>query len=155
MAGITINCQTAWFSGYLKRGNRLSGSLFDSNGSSINNGGELFGDATRLKDGGTAAHGFAALADLDDNGDGKIDSTDQAFSSLCVWRDLNQDGINQEGELLTLEQAKVQSLNLNYRDTNRIGYSFSGSLRTGSGSYVDSFFLLVSITYIESKYLPV
>ena len=94
--------------------------VYDRNGDGIiNNGSELFGDATRLKNGGTAEHGFAALADLDDNGDGKIDAADKAFSSLRVWRDLNQDGISQEGELLTLEQAKVRSLSTSFRNTNR------------------------------------
>lgn len=79
--------------------------VYDRNGDGIiNNGSELFGDATRLKNGSTAEHGFAALADLDDNGDGKIDAADKVFSSLRVWRDLNQDGISQEGELLTLAQ---------------------------------------------------
>ena len=108
--------------------------VYDRNGDGIiNNGSELFGDATRLKNGGTAAHGFAALADLDDNGDGKIDAADKAFSSLRVWRDLNQDGISQEGELLTLEQAKVQSLNTSFRNTNRsLG---NGNTLAQDGSY--------------------
>ena len=108
--------------------------VYDRNGDGIiNNGSELFGDATRLKNGGTAAHGFAALADLDDNGDGKIDAADKAFSSLRVWRDLNQDGISQEGELLTLEQAKVQSLNTQFRNTNRsLG---DGNTLAQEGSY--------------------
>ena len=108
--------------------------VYDRNGDGIiNNGSELFGDATRLKNGGTAAHGFAALADLDDNGDGKIDATDNAFSSLRVWRDLNQDGISQEGELLTLEQAKVRSLNTSFRNTNRsLG---DGNTLAQEGSY--------------------
>ena len=108
--------------------------VYDRNGDGIiNNGSELFGDATRLKNGGTAAHGFAALADLDDNGDGKIDAADKAFSSLRVWRDLNQDGISQEGELLTLEQAKVRSLNTSFRNTNRsLG---DGNTLAQEGSY--------------------
>ena len=108
--------------------------VYDRNGDGIiNNGSELFGDATRLKNGGTAAHGFAALADLDDNGDGKIDAADKAFSSLRVWRDLNQDGISQEGELLTLEQAKVQSLSTSFRNTNRsLG---DGNTLAQEGSY--------------------
>ena len=39
--------------------------VYDRNGDGkINNGGELFGDNTLLKDGFTAAHGFAALAEL-------------------------------------------------------------------------------------------
>ncbi|WP_232507429.1 hypothetical protein [Neisseria weixii] len=33
----------------------------------INNGGELFGDSTVLKDGSNAAHGYAALAESDTN----------------------------------------------------------------------------------------
>ncbi len=108
--------------------------VYDRNGDGIiNNGSELFGDATRLKNGGTAAHGFAALADLDDNGDGKIDAADKAFSSLRVWRDLNQDGISQEGELLTLEQAKVRSLSTTFRNTNRsLG---DGNTLAQEGSY--------------------
>ena len=108
--------------------------VYDRNGDGIiNNGSELFGDATRLKNGGTAAHGFAALADLDDNGDGKIDAADKAFSSLRVWRDLNQDGISQEGELLTLEQAKVRSLSTSFRNTNRsLG---DGNTLAQEGSY--------------------
>ncbi|OAM44472.1 hypothetical protein A7Q03_08940 [Eikenella sp. NML99-0057] len=108
--------------------------VYDRNGDGIiNNGSELFGDATRLKNGGMAAHGFAALADLDDNGDGKIDAADKAFSSLRVWRDLNQDGISQEGELLTLEQAKVRLLNTQFRNTNRsLG---DGNTLAQEGSY--------------------
>ena len=108
--------------------------VYDRNGDGIiNNGSELFGDATRLQNGGTAAHGFAALADLDDNSDGKIDAADKAFSSLRVWRDLNQDGISQEGELLTLEQAKVRSLNTQFRNTNRsLG---DGNTLAQEGSY--------------------
>ncbi len=108
--------------------------VYDRNGDGIiNNGSELFGDATRLKNGGTAEHGFAALADLDDNGDGKIDAADKAFSSLRVWRDLNQDGISQEGELLTLEQAKVRSLSTQFRNTNRsLG---DGNTLAQEGSY--------------------
>ena len=108
--------------------------VYDRNGDGIiNNGSELFGDATRLQNGGTAAHGFAALADLDNNGDGKIDAADKAFSSLRVWRDLNQDGISQEGELLTLEQAKVRSLSTSFRNTNRsLG---DGNTLAQDGSY--------------------
>lgn len=108
--------------------------VYDRNGDGIiNNGSELFGDATHLKNGGTAEHGFAALADLDDNGDGKIDAADKAFSSLRVWRDLNQDGISQEGELLTLEQAKVQSLSTQFSNTNRsLG---DGNTLAQEGSY--------------------
>lgn len=69
----------------------------------INNGSELFGDSAVLKDGSNAAHGYAALKEFDSNADGMVDAKDENFDKLRVWRDLNQDGISQEGELFTLE----------------------------------------------------
>ena len=84
----------------------------------INNGGELFGDSVTLKDGTQAKHGYAALAEFDSNGDGKVDSNDIDFNKLQVWRDLNQDGISQKNELFSLADAGVKALNLTYKDTN-------------------------------------
>jgi len=106
----------------------------DLNGNGkIDNGGELFGDNTLLKNGNTAAHGYAALADLDDNGDGKIDASDAAFADLRVWRDLNQDGESQSNELLTLQDLGIQSLNTAYKDSNKnLG---NGNTLAQTGSY--------------------
>jgi hypothetical protein len=80
----------------------------------ITHGGELFGNHTVLKSGSQAANGFEALKDLDDNNDGKVDANDSAYASLRVWKDLNSDGVTEDGELITLEQAGVQSLNVRY-----------------------------------------
>ena len=94
--------------------------VYDRNGDGkINNGGELFGDNTLLKDGSTAAHGFAALAELDENGDGKVDAADSVFNKLGVWRDLNHNGISEEGEISSLADVRVQSLNLAYKNANQ------------------------------------
>ncbi len=83
----------------------------DLNGNgTIDNGSELFGDNTTLSDGTRAADGFAALADLDSNGDGVIDASDAAFGELKVWQDLNQDGISQAGELKTLSELGITAL---------------------------------------------
>ncbi|WP_304441792.1 calcium-binding protein, partial [Limnohabitans sp. JirII-31] len=82
----------------------------------ITHGGELFGNHTVLKSGSQAANGFEALKDLDDNNDGKVDANDSAYASLRVWKDLNSDGVTEDGELITLEQAGVQSLNVRYTD---------------------------------------
>jgi len=85
----------------------------DLNGNgSIDNGTELFGDNTRLADGTRALDGFAALADLDSNADGVIDTNDAAFGELKVWQDANQDGISQAGELKTLSELGIASLSL-------------------------------------------
>ncbi|WP_432474008.1 VCBS domain-containing protein [Amphritea sp. HPY] len=72
---------------------------------------ELFGDHTLMQDGSQAEDGFHALAELDSNADGKIDAQDQAFSELQLWQDRNSDGLVQQGELLTLQEAGVASVN--------------------------------------------
>ena len=83
----------------------------DINGNGlIDNGTELFGDNTLLSNGSLATDGFAALRDLDSNVDGVIDANDVAFSELRVWRDLNQDGISQADELVTLDSLGITSL---------------------------------------------
>ena len=111
--------------------------VYDRNGDGVvNDGGEFFGDNTLLKNGERAANGYQALKELDDNGDGKVDTADSAFAKLRVWRDLNQDGISQEGELLTLNEAKVKALNLANKNTDRdLG---NGNSLAEEGTYTDS-----------------
>ena len=101
----------------------------------ITDGGEIFGDNTPLKNGQTAAHGFAALAELDDNGDGKVDAADKTFSKLGVWRDLNHNGISEEGEIFALKDLRIKSLNLGYTQADKdLG---DGNTLAEIGSYTD------------------
>jgi len=86
----------------------------------INDGTEMFGEATVLANGERAQDGFEALTDLDTNQDGLIDSQDQAFNSLAIWRDANTDGVTNAGELLTLAQHDIASLNLSYSESDRM-----------------------------------
>ncbi len=81
----------------------------------INDGTEVFGDYTIKQDGTRAKHGFDALADLDENKDGKIDNQDSLFAQLKVWQDKNKDGISQKEELQNLTDLNIQSLNLDYK----------------------------------------
>ncbi|MCM1082288.1 MAG: hypothetical protein NC428_02330, partial [Clostridium sp.] len=89
----------------------------DGNGM-IDNGGELFGDRVILKDGITSASGFEALAELDTNGDGKIDASDTDFEKLLVWIDANQNGKSEAGELKSLSAHGIISISLSYRETS-------------------------------------
>ena len=89
----------------------------DGNGT-IDNGRELFGDATVLKDGSIASTGFEALAEQDTNKDGVIDASDENFSNMKVWRDLNQDGISQSEELRSLEETGIKKIHLDYLTVN-------------------------------------
>ncbi|MED4330902.1 calcium-binding protein, partial [Schinkia azotoformans] len=84
----------------------------------INNGGELFGDQTLLRNGQLAKSGFQALSDLDDNADGKIDSSDTEFNNIKIWRDQNGDGISSESELYSLNELGIKSLSTNFISTN-------------------------------------
>jgi Ca2+-binding RTX toxin-like protein len=87
--------------------------VFDRNGNGlIDSGAELFGDETVLRSGKKAADGFAALADLDVNGDGVFSAADTQFGAVRIWRDLNQDGISQANELKTLGDSGVASIKL-------------------------------------------
>ena len=85
----------------------------------INSGNELFGDDTVLSNNATAVNGYEALAELDSNGDGKIDAQDKEFKNLKVWQDADGDGVTDEGELRTLEELEIASLDLNYKDVNK------------------------------------
>ena len=78
----------------------------------INSGAELFGDHTQLADGSLAKDGWAALAAQDSNADGVIDTMDANFDKLRVWVDANGDGITDAGELQTLDEVHIASINL-------------------------------------------
>ena len=84
----------------------------------INDGAELFGSNTVLQDGSLAANAYEALAALDDNSDGVIDSLDSTFSELRVWQDSNGDGVSQQNELLKLGEVEIRSLNTGYQTTS-------------------------------------
>lgn len=70
----------------------------DANGS-IDGGAELFGSAVALATGARAKHGFEALAELDENLDGRIDALDARFGELSVWADVDADRSSDRGEL--------------------------------------------------------
>jgi hypothetical protein len=85
----------------------------DRNGDGvINDGSELFGSGTTLANGSKATQGYAALAELDTNGDGVVDAKDSAYADLRVWVDGNADGVSQSDELKSLEALGITKLNL-------------------------------------------
>ena len=82
-----------------------------NNDGRINNGSELFGNNTSLQDGSLAEHGFQILAELDDNGDGVVDAEDAVFNELKIWQDKNNNGTNDEGEMISLADAGIKAIN--------------------------------------------
>jgi hypothetical protein len=85
----------------------------DANGR-IDSGAELLGSSTRLADGSLARDGWQALAQHDGNADGVIDARDEVFLDLKVWVDANSNGQTEAGELRTLADLQIVSLDLNY-----------------------------------------
>ncbi|VVH64456.1 Alkaline phosphatase (EC, partial [uncultured Gammaproteobacteria bacterium] len=75
---------------------------------------------------------FEALKDLDSNNDGKIDNQDTNFNNLKIWQDKNSDGKLDEGELLSLAQAGVKSLNTNYNNSNEVDANNNAHKQQGS-----------------------
>ncbi|MCZ2455754.1 type I secretion C-terminal target domain-containing protein [Acinetobacter baumannii] len=112
--------------------------VLDRNGDGvINDGSELFGDSVTLKDGSQASNGYAALAEFDSNGDGKVNAEDTNFEQLKVWRDLNQDGVSQTNELFGLTELGIQSLNLNHTNTDTALGNDNILAQTGSFETLD------------------
>jgi hypothetical protein len=92
--------------------------VFDKNrDGKVNNGTELFGNHTLLKNGTKAANGFEALREYDENKDGVIDAKDNIYNTLKLWQDGNSDGVTDTGELHTLTELGVKSINLDYIQT--------------------------------------
>ncbi|WP_280513504.1 calcium-binding protein, partial [Paracidovorax oryzae] len=113
--------------------------VLDRNGNGlIDSGRELFGDQT-LREGAQAgqgmfyANGYEALAGQDGNGDGVIDAADTAYGQLRIWKDVNQDGISQAGELHTLSDLGIARLNVKgQRSSIDLG---NGNTQPWSGSF--------------------
>ncbi|OUR91704.1 hypothetical protein A9Q81_17305, partial [Gammaproteobacteria bacterium 42_54_T18] len=78
----------------------------------INSGRELFGDQTLLESGELATNGYEALAEFDSNNDGLINSEDEKWLDLKIWKDLNRNGVSEVEELLSLEELGLQSISL-------------------------------------------
>ncbi|MEI6286004.1 MAG: hypothetical protein WCP79_05825 [Bacillota bacterium] len=137
----------------------------DKNGDGkIGDGSELFGEAMRKKDGTLAKDGFDALAEYDDNKDGKIDSSDAIYSQLRVWQDANGNGVTDAGELKSLSELGIKQLNLQKTAVNGTVQP-NGETITNNGSFVwengasgqlNSYFVKRSMTDTEeTELLPV
>jgi len=83
-----------------------------NNNGLIDDASELFGEHSVQRNGEKASDGFAALADLDSNADGVFDRYDSDYAQLQLWQDANSDAQVQAHELLTLQQAGVESISL-------------------------------------------
>lgn len=84
----------------------------------IDNGAELFGQATKLQDGSLPANGFIALKDLDSNEDNSFDESDKEYKNLLLWVDRNKNGKTDRGETIKFHKL-VKAVNLKFAVINQ------------------------------------
>jgi hypothetical protein len=117
--------------GWVSRGDGLLVMDLNSDGQ-ITSGAELFGNHKLLANGSKAQDGWQALSELDSNGDGQISAADADFAKLLVWVDANSDGVSDAGELQSLAEHGIVSINLG-ADQTRVAQN--GNYLQGFSSY--------------------
>ena len=111
----------------------------DINGDNeINSGAELFGNFTQLKNGELAKNGVEALKDLDSDDNGVFDESDKAFNEILVWQDINSNGKAESGELKSLSEHGIKSINLEFLDDNTALDKDNKQILVGSFAINDS-----------------
>lgn len=102
------------------------------------------------------------LAFFDTNSDGVVDANDDQFADLQVWRDLDQDGISDSGELFTLTALGIESISLsatltgNSPNSNDNVIWADGSYRTNDGqdhALADTFLVFDPLSYLTDGVL--
>ncbi|MEM1049027.1 MAG: calcium-binding protein [Pseudomonadota bacterium] len=97
----------------------------DVNGNGlVDDASEFFGNAT--------VDAFTDIAGFDDNGDGVINFEDSVWAEMAVWRDLNQDGRTQDGELISMADAGMARINLDRAETD---FEVAGATVAATGSW--------------------
>jgi hypothetical protein len=127
---LSIEQANHWFdldaNGFTEKSGWVAPVLDRDNDGTINNGTELFGDATALNEFATASTGFQALSALDANNDGVINASDPLFASLRVLKG--------DGTLHTLESLQIAQLNLQHSTVNIT--DAANNIQARLGSYV-------------------
>ena len=109
----------------------------------IDNGNELFGNHTisntrfgeQEANNDTSINGYEALKAYDLNGDNVIDSKDEIYDKLLLWKDSNQNAITDKGELIKLKDSGIVSIDLNYKNTNN--YENNNVIKISKFDYYD------------------
>lgn len=120
-----------------------------NNNGKIDNQSEMFGSET--------TKGFNDLQAYDSNNDYIIDSRDSLFSELKLWQDINENGITDEGELKSLTDAGIKSINLGFNTINQTekngNYIAEGSTYTkNDGTVGNAYDVLFAVNKVFTTY---
>jgi hypothetical protein len=100
----------------------------------VTSGQQLFGNVTFQ---GIWKNGYRALSSLDDDGNGWIENDELIY--LFIWSDINMNGQNELGEILSLSELNIQALNTQHI-THHTGIPFSPQgLKLYSGTYLPTY----------------
>ncbi|NEO70162.1 Ig-like domain-containing protein [Moorena sp. SIO3H5] len=66
--------------------------------------------------GAGVGEGFAKLETFDSNGDGLVNENDALFGELKLWQDSNENGITDQGELVSLDSIGITDLETAFTD---------------------------------------
>lgn len=103
----------------------------------VDSGKELFGNNTILLNGFKSKNGFEALQELDENSDGSVNTVDASWKYFKIWKDSNSNGIVDDGELLSMADAGVASINTEYKAGSSKDAAGNEHRETGSFTKVD------------------
>ncbi len=102
----------------------------------VKDGRQLFGNSDGY------ANGFEKLKAYDENGDGVIDENDSVYHQLRLWVEKNEDGICEADETMSLAEAGIKSIRVDYENTreddgkgNLVGQKGSFTRTDGSEGY--------------------
>ena len=72
---------------------------------------------------------LTALRSLyDSNQDGVLDAQDAQFDQFYVWQDANSNAVSEEGELISLNDLDIASIELDYRSNSEIRIEAEGDV---------------------------
>ena len=147
--------------GWTTGGGETAFLALDRNGNdTIDNGAELFGNQTVLPDGCIAVNGYVALAPYDSEALGgndnlEIDPGDAIYPVLRLWLDEDHDGVSDSGELMSLAEAGITAISLEYRldqRTDRFGNRFwlrGSGTRIGPNGQVEHPMVIYDVYFVR------
>ncbi len=104
--------------------------LDKNNNGVIDNILELFGKSNKT--------GTQELREYDLNNDGKIDASDTIFSQLKLWQDSNGNGTSESGELKSLSDYGITSINVAPESLTAVNANSNGNLIISEGTYTQN-----------------
>lgn len=81
---------------------------------------------------GVNSNGFESLKLHDADKNGVINNKDKVWSTLKLWQDKNSNGLSEPEELISLQEKKVVSINLNYHAKKKLSFGDRARARESS-----------------------